>query len=181
MNIYFDTEFTGLHKYTTLISIGLISEDGRTFYAEFLDYDKTQCNDWIKDNVLSNLVYSTKDWDTIADVKVKGNKFKIANELKSWLESFNEDIQLVSDCSHYDMVLFVDLFGNAFNIPECVCPACYDINVDIANKLCDGDIKLAFNLSREYLLEQNGIEIEGSKHNSLYDAKVIKAIHNILK
>jgi len=33
--IFFDTEFTGLHKDTTLISIGLIAEDGRTFYAEF--------------------------------------------------------------------------------------------------------------------------------------------------
>ncbi len=34
MNIYFDTEFTGLHKNTTLISIGMIAENGRTFYAE---------------------------------------------------------------------------------------------------------------------------------------------------
>lgn len=28
MKIFFDTEFTGLHKDTTLISIGLISELG---------------------------------------------------------------------------------------------------------------------------------------------------------
>jgi hypothetical protein len=33
--IFFDTEFTGLHQGTTLISIGLISECGKTFYAEF--------------------------------------------------------------------------------------------------------------------------------------------------
>jgi hypothetical protein len=36
--IFFDTEFTGLHQGTTLISIGLISECGKTFYAEFTDY-----------------------------------------------------------------------------------------------------------------------------------------------
>ena len=43
--IFFDMEFTGLHQKTTLISIGLIAEDGRTFYAEFNDYDKSQLDD----------------------------------------------------------------------------------------------------------------------------------------
>ncbi len=33
MNIFFDTEFTGLHRNTTLISIGLITETGEGFYA----------------------------------------------------------------------------------------------------------------------------------------------------
>ena len=51
MKIFFDTEFTGLHKNTTLISIGLISEDRRSFYAELTDYDKEQCDDWIKENL----------------------------------------------------------------------------------------------------------------------------------
>ena len=32
MKIFFDTEFTGLHKNTTLISIGLVSETGDEFY-----------------------------------------------------------------------------------------------------------------------------------------------------
>jgi len=40
MKIYFDTEFTGLHKNTTLISIGCVAENGKTFYAELTDYDK---------------------------------------------------------------------------------------------------------------------------------------------
>ena len=42
MKIFFDTEFTGLHKGTELISIGMVDEVGRTFYAEFNDYDKNQ-------------------------------------------------------------------------------------------------------------------------------------------
>ena len=37
MKIFFDTEFTGLHKNTTLISIGLVAENGKKFYAEFND------------------------------------------------------------------------------------------------------------------------------------------------
>ena len=55
MNIFFDTEFTGLHKNTTLISIGLISETGKTFYAEFTDYNNTQIDNWIENNVINNL------------------------------------------------------------------------------------------------------------------------------
>ena len=52
MKIFFDTEFTGLHQDTTLISIGMIAEDGRELYCELNDYDKTQIDDWLKDNVI---------------------------------------------------------------------------------------------------------------------------------
>ena len=52
MKIYFDTEFTGLHKDTTLISIGLVSECGKTFYGECYDYDENQI-DTVKNALLS--------------------------------------------------------------------------------------------------------------------------------
>jgi uncharacterized protein YprB with RNaseH-like and TPR domain len=32
MKIFFDTEFTGLRQHTTLISIGMVAEDGREVY-----------------------------------------------------------------------------------------------------------------------------------------------------
>ena len=43
--MFFDTEFTGLHQNTTLVSIGLVSDEGERFYAELTDYDDTQCDD----------------------------------------------------------------------------------------------------------------------------------------
>ena len=53
MIIFFDTEFTSLHVKSKLISIGLISEDGREFYAEMTDtYLISHCSDWVKENVL---------------------------------------------------------------------------------------------------------------------------------
>ena len=70
MKIFFDTEFTGLHQDTTLISIGMIAEDGRELYCELNDYDKTQIDNWLKENVIANL-YNTnpinpayRDWET---------------------------------------------------------------------------------------------------------------------
>ena len=55
MVLFYDFEMTGLHKNTTPISIGIVSEDGKKFYAEFVDFDFNQVNDWITKNVLDNL------------------------------------------------------------------------------------------------------------------------------
>lgn len=183
MNIYFDTEFTGLHKDTTLISIGLVTENGDTFYAEFNDYDKTQCDDWIQENVINNLYGEERIKElrkTEYNAYVYGNKNEITEELKLWLDLFKgEEIQFVSDVCHYDFVLLIDLFGSAFDLPKNINPACYDVNQDIARFL-DISNKEAFDKSREDFLWDYGINIPGEKHNSLYDALVIKEIYQFI-
>lgn len=179
MNIYFDTEFTGLHKDTTLISLGMVSEDGKKFYAEFTDYDRTQVEDWIKENVINNLWIEKIMSAGYTQYKLnysiaRGNKTLIKLSLIDWLKQFDK-VELFSDCSHYDMVLFVDIFGTAFDLPKNVCPVCYDINQDIA-KVLDISGSEAFNISREEFSC-----INGNKHNSLYDAEVIKACYEKIK
>lgn len=176
MNIFFDTEFTGLHKDTTLISIGLVTETGKTFYAEFNDYDQSQVDEWIQKNVIDNLEFNHLDTHMSSHddcVEMKGPKKYVGECLRIWLEHLNAPIQLVSDVCHYDMILFIDLFGSAFDLPKQVCPACHDINQDIA-EYWDKNELWAFDMSREKIVPP----IEGKKHNSLYDAKVIKAIYN---
>lgn len=185
MNIYFDTEFTGLHKNTTLISIGLVDENNRTFYAEFTDFDQSQVNDWILENVIEHLICNKpenrgKRGTSIFGDKtiVVGEKQLIKTELENWLSEY-DDVQLVSDVCHYDMVLFIDIFGDAFSIPKNVSAVCYDINQDIAkyNKYSNRE---AFDESRENFIGRQGITINGDKHNSLYDAMVIKEIYHII-
>jgi len=195
MKIFFDTEFTGLHKNTTLISIGLVDENGRTFYAEFSDYDESQCDDWIHENVIKHLKWSNEgpleDFSSIHvnDWEAYGTKEYIKTVLADWLSKY-EEVELVSDCCHYDMVLFVDIFGSAWSIPAVVNPVCHDINQDIANHYIMSE-REAFDLSREKIIETYNelikenfpneiFEIKGDKHNSLYDAKVIKSIYNII-
>lgn len=196
MKIFFDTEFTGLHKNTTLISIGMVDENGRTFYAEFSDYDKSQCDNWIKDNVIYNLKFiKSAQLEYFVNIhenswEAYGDKEYIKLVLADWLSTY-ENVQLVSDCCHYDMVLFIDIFGDAFCLPDNVNPACHDINQDIAKHFNISE-REAFDLSREGIIEtfnekikehwpEYVINIEGDKHNSLYDAKVIKEIDKILK
>ena len=176
MKIFFDTEFTGLHKDTTLISIGLVDGDGKTFYAELTDYDRNQVDGWIKENVIDNLQFNHLSLHMSSRdecVEMKGPKKYVGECLRIWLSKY-DSVQLVSDVCHYDMVLFIDLFGSAFNLPKNVCPFCYDINHDIA-ELCDISDAEAFDKSREEICYK---KVEGDKHNALYDAKVIKEIYN---
>lgn len=182
MKVFFDEEFTGLHQFTTLISIGLIAEDGRTFYAEFNDYDESQIDDWLKENVIANLLmeppppdqdeYYTKSrfkkdipLTKLSCVQMRGNSEEIKKELEIWL-SEAESIELWSDCLSYDFVLFNQLWGHAFNIPKHV----YYIPFDICTMF-----KL-LNIDPDINREEFSGMIEGAeKHNALWDAKVIKA------
>jgi hypothetical protein len=180
MKVFFDCEFTGLHKDTTLISIALISEDDRTFYAEFNDYDENQVNDWIEKNVINNLIYGKNDFNLFADKVVSGNFSSIRQSLLQWLDQF-DSIEWVSDVCHYDFVLLIDLLcGEALDMPDHINCVCHDINQDIAKHYNISEYE-AFNKSREKILSDNKIKINGDKHNSLYDAKVIKEIYKIVK
>lgn len=179
MKLFFDAEFTGLRKDTTLISIGIVSEDNRQFYAELTDYNKELCNSWIKENVIKHLVCENPESLYVPNYHI-GTKDDIATALKIWLKQFDY-IEFVSDVCHYDFVLLIDLFGTAFDLPESVCPSCYDINQDIARQYSVIQ-KEAFNMSREDILYNNwkDSKVKGEKHNALYDAKVIRELYQIM-
>ena len=178
--LYFDTEFTGLHQKTTLISIGIISECGKTFYAELYDYDKTQLDDWLKENVITKLKLKDKDIlvrenkledGTFEKTEVLTNMKDLKMHLTNWLSQF-EDVEIWSDCLSYDWVLFNEIFGGAMEIPKHVNYIPLDICTQFKVANIDPDI------SREEFAETNSIEAE--KHNSLWDAKVIKLCHEKL-
>ena len=190
MKIFFDCEFTGLKKNTELISIGLVTSKGETFYAEFTDFNSEIYNDrWIRNNVLENTIHLKNPLHEMARKNIKdknwnvvlGNKNYIKEKLIEWFKEVrrDENIELVSDVCHYDMVLFIDIFGTAFDLPEYICPCCFDINVLIA-KHYNLTYEEAFDKNRESILYENKVTLEGEKHNSLYDAMVIKNIYEIL-
>ena len=182
MKVFFDTEFTGLHKNTTLISIGCVAEDGKTFYAELTDYDKSQCNDWINENVINHLLLGTEHFVLRSEpekCEVQGTRNQVKKYLALWLSQF-KSVQLISDVCHYDMVLLIDLFGTAFDLPKNVSASCHDINQDIARHYGISE-REAFDKSREEIVSELCTEgIHGAKYNSLYDARVIKTIYEKL-
>lgn len=172
MKIFFDTEFTGLFKKSRLISIGLVSEHGDKFYAEFNDYDApgSEMDPWVEENTLPLL--TLRDKDNYYSVEgegwlVKWNAENVAEILTKWLKGFDEQLQMWSDCYAYDWVLFCDLFGGAMSVPECVHYIPMDLCTLMEANGIDPDI------SREGFAE-----MKGDKHNALFDAEVIKACHD---
>jgi len=109
MKIFFDFEFTGLTMKTTPISLGMITEDGHKFYAEFTDYDKDQCDEWINDNVISKLLYNDdilyfeNDKDN-KKIVIKNDKKSISESVHQWLKQF-KDIEFWGDCVAYRLVV----------------------------------------------------------------------------
>lgn len=173
LRIFFDTEFTGLHQKTTLVSIGCVAEDGRQFYAELTDYDALQVDDWLRDNVLAHLALD-KDEGFYAEETCRsltGTRKVVALALRLWLASFGETIEMWSDCLAYDWVLFCELFGGALNVPKCVYYIPFDICTMLKIKDIDPDV------NRE---EFAGMTDKGRKHNALWDAQVIRACYQRL-
>jgi len=172
MKVFFDTEFTGLHQGTSLISIGCVVEDGRTFYAECMDYDAEQVDDWLRENVLAHLRWDDGVQGPIMlgpqSFEMYASHDAVARLLQLWLEKLQSStpIEMWSDCLAYDWVLFCELFGGALNIPECVYYIPFDLATLFKLKGIDPDV------NREAFAG-----IEGHKHNALHDARVIKACY----
>jgi hypothetical protein len=51
MLVFLDTEFSSFVR-PALVSIALVGEDGREFYAERTDYRRADCNDFVQETVL---------------------------------------------------------------------------------------------------------------------------------
>lgn len=171
VNVYMDMEFTGLHQNTTLISIGLTSDCGKSFYAEFMDYDKSQVDEWIEKHVLVNLLFKKEGAfiGTNHDVTMmKGNRDSIATALKEWFGKLKDSAEIWGDCLAYDWVLFCQLFGHAFNIPSNIYYIPFDLSTLFKLKGIDPDINRA-----DFVGAPNN-----QQHNALFDAKMIRRCYH---
>ena len=108
MNVFFDTEFTGLHQRTTLISVGCVAEDGKQFYAELDDFDVSQLDDRLRENVIDHLWIRNPD-DGPGTPRVPpyvdycvGLRADVAHALAQWLSQW-DSVEMWSDCLAYDL------------------------------------------------------------------------------
>lgn len=168
--VFFDIKFTGLHLYTQPISIGLVDHGNkRSFYAVFTDFDKSLIDNWTNENIVRNLKFKDDAYlkeivkthtfslsETITTTYMKDNKENISRELNRWLDYYKDleesDVQFVSDCSHYDFAVLIDLIsGNALKLPSYISPVCDDINSLIADYY-DVSLATAFDYSRNNII-----------------------------
>lgn len=183
MKIFFDTEFTGLHQGTSLISLAMISENGHIFYAEFEDYDTNQISPWLKENVINHL-FLKQDFSVgnHGVLLVRGNKYEIRQHISYWLSKLGK-VEFIGDVYMYDWMLFCELFDGALNIP----PNISYIPIDFATLLWQKGIDPK--IDREKLIENDQLTsslldfpFPLNKHNALYDAVLLKlCFENLFK
>jgi hypothetical protein len=123
MRFWFDTEFIEDGKTIDLVSIGVVAEDGRTYYAETHDYIPGKASQWVKDNVLAHL----QGGEAVKPRDV------IARELVAFM---GDDPEIWAYYADYDWVVLCQLFGTMMQLPEGWPMFCMDVKqyaVEIGN------------------------------------------------
>jgi DNA polymerase III epsilon subunit-like protein len=173
--IFIDFEFTGLHIKTTPVSIGLVTDCGRKFYAEFNDYDKTQCDEWINENVINKLLFNNhihylENNEEEKIINIKNDKKTISESLNFWLKQF-KNIEFWGDSVSYDWLLFIDLIGMGRTMRKL--PNNFESyhTYDISTVL-----KIKYHKPKENRHKILGIE-NINQHNALYDAEITMKLY----
>lgn len=152
MKYFLDTEFieSGPYYSIALLSIGIVAEDGREFYAVNREADRNRASDWVKENVLPHLGDTTPQ--ALATIGYMIQKFVGEDEPEFW--GYYAD---------YDWVVFCQIFGAMINLPKGWPMFCRDIK------------QAAMELGNPKLPTQESVE-----HNALSDARWNKLAYEFL-
>lgn len=169
MKYYLDTEFIERPGSIQLISIGIASEDGRTFYAENTSFDERDADEWVRENVLRKLLWwgqNTGSSDLlhneVSRYENKTEAFGTISFIKSWLlDFFDRDLSLEfwGYFADYDWVIFCWIFGKMIDLPKGFPMYCRDL---------------------KQLLDESGkdrIPKPEGQHNALVDALWNRDLH----
>lgn len=153
MKYFLDTEFieAGRSVPVTLISIGIVAEDGREFYAVSADFDPNSASEWVRENVLPHLGDARRS--AVAEIALEVLKF-IGNDAKPEFWGYYAD---------YDWVVFCQMFGTMMDLPKGWPMYCRDLK-----QRCD-------DLGNPELPKQASTE-----HNALEDARWNRTAHAFL-
>lgn len=158
MKYFIDTEFIEPVEpgEIDLISIALVSDDGREYYAISDEFDSSKANDWVKENVLPKLDDSSM-WKSRAAIK---------QDLLDFVVVGDGEIEFWGAWSAYDWVVFCRIFGSMVNLPPGYPYYCNDL-IQWMKSL---------GLARVSLPDD-----PADAHNALSDARWNKAAYDILK
>ena len=118
MKIWFDTEFIEDGRTIDLLSIGLVAADGRRYYAEPSETDRSRADEWVRKNVIAHLTGETKP------------RAQIAREI---VQFAGADPEFWAYYADYDWVALCQLYGRMIDLPKGWPKYCRDLK-----QLCDG-------------------------------------------
>jgi len=185
MKYFFDTEFHEYKKNGTntieLISIGIVAEDGREFYAVNFnfDFDAAWDNQWLRDNVLST-IFPLRSED-------KGSRGYLQQALTEGADN-SEDIarkiiEFVGEDAHpefyayyadYDWVVFCWLFGRMIDLPKGFPMYCRDLKQTLDETAVRAQCRV------EKIKADPDYPKQDNEHNALDDARWNFALYRFL-
>lgn len=159
MKYFIDTEFIeGFHKpflgkkrhFIDLISIGIVCEDGRTYYAISNEFNHKDADKWVKDNVIKKLPQKHFNGFNINEAKLWKSNKQIAKDIIKFCSPLHpitgkyyskEEVENDSNkevilkalpefyayYADYDWVLFCSLFGRMIDLPKGFPMYCNDL------------------------------------------------------
>lgn len=107
MLVFLDTEFTDFTR-PDLISLALVAEDGREFYAERKDFRRQDCSDFVCEEVFPLL-------GRVADAAC--TRQQLTQRLRDWFEQQPEPAKLVFDFEGDWLLLANAWLGPDHNAP----------------------------------------------------------------
>lgn len=110
MRFFYDTEFIEDGSTIELISIGIVAEDGREYYAVSTEFDAADANAWVRVNVLDKLPErSNPAWKS---------REQIREEVFDFLTSDRTPPELWAWVGAYDHVVLAQLWGDMRALPR---------------------------------------------------------------
>lgn len=165
MKYYFDTEFIEKPQKIDLISIGIVSEDGRELYLVNSECRTIEADDWVRKNVLYTMFEYIGDGLECGfncDCENVLTKKEIANEILKFI-GYDSKPEFWAYYADYDWVVFCWLWGRMIDKPEHFPFYCKDLQQEID----------ALNLNKEKIIK---LFPQENIHNSLDDARWVKKV-----
>jgi hypothetical protein len=110
VRFFYDCEFIEDGSTIDLVSIGVVDETGREFYAVSTEFDGSRAIDWVRRNVLNQL-------PSPADPAWR-SRAAIRDDLLAYLSEPDESIELWAWMASYDHVVLAQLWGDMRALPR---------------------------------------------------------------
>lgn len=119
VKIYYDCEFREDGKTIDLISIGMVGEDGREYYAvnADCDWERVWTDPWLMEHVVPSIPTILEGSALDMYNPVVKTKDVIAYEVRDFILSYAEPA-LWAWYGSYDHVAYAQLFGRMIHLPE---------------------------------------------------------------
>lgn len=115
MRYFYDTEFIEDGRTIELISIGVVAEDGREYYAVSTEFDPERAGPWVRANVLPKLPPPASQlWRSRRQIRDDLEEFFGVRAAQS------EPIELWAWVAAYDHVALCQLWGPMPDLPRAI-------------------------------------------------------------